>query len=272
MTVTELYVYPLKGAAGIALTAARLDAFGIEHDRRWMIVDGDGEFITQREHPQLALLATAIEHDALVLACGAGTVRLPLQPGGGARRAARIWNDTVEAADAGDDAAALVSTHLGRDLRVVHMPDDVLRQVDTTYARSGDRASFVDGFPLLLIGQGSLDELSRRIGEPVSMRRFRPNVVVAGAVPHAEDAWRRITIGDVEMEVVKPCARCNVPTVDPGTGETGVEPLRTLARYRRVSNKVFFGQNVIHRGRGTIAVGDSVRVLHMATPRPDLSA
>lgn len=272
MTVSELYVYPVKGAAGIALQRAQLDSFGIEHDRRWMIVDAAGAFLTQREHPVLALLRASLEPDALLLESEAGgSVRLPLRPQGDERTRVRVWHDEVDAVDAGAEGADVVSRHLGFEARLVFMPEDVLRQADTTYARSGDRVSFADAFPLLLIGQASLDQLSMRVGEPLTMRRFRPNIVVAGAVPHAEDAWRRIRIGAVECDVVKPCARCAVTTVDPATGMTGREPLRTLATYRRVANKVFFGQNLIHRSTGTLRVGDEVTVLNVGTPRPDLS-
>ena len=264
-------MYPLKGAAGIALRSARLDSFGVERDRRWMIVDASGRFVSQREHPRLALLRVALEEDALVLESGtAGVLRLPFEISG-ERRPVRIWQDEVDAVDAGAEAAAFVGRHIGIEARLVFMPNDVLRQADTTYARTGDRVSFVDGFPLLLISQASLDQLGMRVGEPLSMKRFRPNIVVAGTVPHAEDAWRRITIGTVECDVVKPCARCTVITVDPATAQTHTEPLRTLATYRRVANKVFFGQNLIHRGTGTLHVGDAVAVLNVGTPRPDLS-
>jgi uncharacterized protein len=260
MQVSELYVYPVKGAAPIPLRTARLDSFGISHDRRWLIVADDGEFITQRNYPRLAQLATALEAAALVLRSRrAGELRLPLTPAGGPTRQVRIWGDVVAAVDAGAAAADFVSTHLGTTARLVFMPDTTLRQADLDHARPGDRVSFADGFPLLLTTQASLDELNRRLAEPVPMLRFRPNIVVDGtARPHEEDDWRSIRIGDVPCDVVKPCARCVVTTIDPATATPGREPLHTLAQYRRRDGKVWFGQNLVHRGTGELRVGDAV--------------
>jgi uncharacterized protein len=263
MELSAVSVYPVKGAAGISLERASLDSFGIRHDRRWMVVDGSGTFTTQRDCARLALLGTALEADALVLRSEhAGVVRLPLQPDPGPVRRVRVWEDEVEAVDAGAEAAAFVSAHLDRAARLLYMPDSTVRQVDPAYARPGDRVSFADGFPLLLISQASLDELNRRLAEPVEMARFRPNLVVAGAAaPHAEDTWRALRIGDVECDVVKPCARCVVTTINQSTAVAGREPLHTLAQYRRWDGKVWFGQNVVHRGAGELQVGDVVEIL-----------
>jgi uncharacterized protein len=160
-----------------------------------------------------------------------------------------------------------VSAHLDTDARLLFMPDTTMRQADLAYAEPGDRVSFADGFPLLLITQQSLDELNRRLTEPLSMLRFRPNVVVHGAaVPHEEDSWRSIRLGSVPCDVVKPCARCAVTTIDQATGIAGKEPLRTLAEYRRWDGKVWFGQNVVHRDTGMLRVGDEVEVLHRRAP------
>jgi uncharacterized protein len=267
--VSALFVYPVKGAAGISLMQAELDEFGIHHDRRWMVVDAAGRFITPRHHPRLALVRTALTGTALVLAApGAGELRLPLQraldgpgPSGARTVRARVWLDDVDAIDAGNDAASFLTAWLGFAVRLVYMPTTTVRPTDPAYSRPGDRVSFADGFPLLLIGQSSLDELNRRLEEPVPMLRFRPNIVVAGAEPHAEDGWRRIRIGAVECDVVKPCGRCVVTTLDLATAVAGPEPLRTLATYRRREGQVYFGQNVIHRATGTVAVGAAVDVL-----------
>jgi uncharacterized protein len=259
--ISELYVYPVKGAAGIPLRQATLDDFGIRHDRRWMIVDAAGRFITQRNQPRLALLQPELEPDRLVLSSPmCGRVELPLEAHGPARRV-QVWDDVTDAVDAGDVAAGFVSRHLDAAVRLLFMPDNTLRQVSLDYARPGDRVSFADGFPLLLIGQASLDELNRRLPDPVAMVRFRPNIVVAGATPHAEDGWRRLRVGDVDLDVVKPCARCAVPNVDPETAVAGREPTRTLAGYRRWDGKIWFGQNVLHRSAGVLRVGDPVEVL-----------
>ncbi|HSJ25152.1 MAG TPA: MOSC N-terminal beta barrel domain-containing protein [Longimicrobiales bacterium] len=277
MRVSELTVYPVKGCAGVALEQAELDSFGVRHDRRWMIARPDGDFVTQRGTPQLALLETALEANALVLRSRtAGEARVPLAGPEGAApvRLVRIWDDVVEALDAGDEAADLVGRHLGAEgdgLRLVYMPDSTLRQVSPAHARPGDRVSFADGFPLLVVTQQSLDELNRRLPEPVPMHRFRPNVVVDDAPsPHDEDTWRRIRLGSVPCDVVKPCARCVVTTVDQATAVAGVEPLRTLAAYRRQDGLVWFAQNAIHRATGWLAVGDDVEVLERGEPRPAL--
>jgi uncharacterized protein YcbX len=140
------------------------------------------------------------------------------------------------------------------------MPDDVVRPIDPRFATGGDRVSFTDGFPLLLITQASLDGLNARLERPLPMNRFRPNLVISGATPHAEDGWQRVRIGEIEFAVVKPCARCVTTTIDQNTATAGREPLRTLATYRKVGSNVMFGQNVIHLGQGRISVGDAVHV------------
>lgn len=271
--ISELWVYPLKGAAGISLQHAELDVFGVRHDRRWMIVDAAGEFVTQRNQPRLALLGTSLASDALELrSSAAGVMRLPLVAPGPSRRTVRIWSDDVEARDCGEDAAAFVSAHLGTEARLLYMPASTRRQIDPAYARPGGRVSFADAFPLLLISQTSLDELNRRLAAPLPMLRFRPNVVVAGAQrPHAEDAWRSVRLGTIVCDVVKPCPRCAVTTVDPATAETGREPLRTLAGYRRFDGQVWFGQNLVHRGLGMLAVGDAVQILDTGALRPPIA-
>jgi uncharacterized protein len=269
MQITGLYVYPVKGAGGISIDSAQLDAFGVEYDRRWMVVDGVGEFVTQRNCPELALLATTLEPGALVLrSARAGELRLPLEPRDGGQRQVRIWNDVVAADDVGEAAASFISKHLDGEARLLFMPRTTVRQADLDFAHDGDRVSFADGFPMLLISQAALDTLNERLPEPVSMLRFRPNVVVSDAAAHEEDTWRSIQLGAVMCDVVKPCARCSVPTIDPVTARAGKEPLRTLAGYRTWQGKVWFGQNLIHRGRGTLQVGDPVRVLERGDARP----
>jgi uncharacterized protein YcbX len=150
------------------------------------------------------------------------------------------------------------------------MPPDTVRPVDVDHAGPGHRVGFADGYPLLLLSEGSLDELNRRLEAPLPMDRFRPNVVVDGCGPHAEDRWRRLRVGDVEMRVVKPCSRCSITTVDQATAARGPEPLATLADYRLAGGKVLFGQNLVHESRGTLRVGDVVEVLESGRPVPDL--
>jgi uncharacterized protein len=271
MRITELHVFPIKGASGIALTRTSLDAFGMADDRRWMIVDERGVFVSQREHPELALLRVQLLPDELVLrSARAGETRVPRTGGAGATVRVRVWGDTVDAIDAGDAAADTISAHLGSRARLVHMPDSSVRGVDPDYGRASDRVSFADAFPLLLIAQESLDALNARLPEPIPILRFRPNIVVAGGSAHTEDEWRRIRLGSIDCDVVKPCSRCATTTVDPATGARGKEPLRTLMTYRGWNRKVWFGQNLIHRQQGEIVVGDLVDVLEVGTARPPL--
>jgi uncharacterized protein len=270
MHISNLWVYPLKSAAGIAVREWRLDSFGLVHDRRWMVVDADGVFVSQRSDAALGQVRPSLEEGALVLRSAiADGCSLSFAPTGDAVRV-RVWADVVDAIDCGADAASFITRHLGREARIVHMPDTTLRAVPLPYAPDGGRVSFADAFPLLIIGDGSLEELNRRLEEPVEMLRFRPNIVVSGVAPHAEDSWRGVRLGDVECDVVRPCARCVVPTIDPATGIAGREPSRTLAGYRKWDGKVWFGQNAVHRAPGTLVAGAAVDVLQTGEPEPPL--
>ena len=258
----------MKGARWIAPRSWAVDDFGPTMDRRWMVVRGGEEFVTQRTHPRLALVRTGLEDDGLTLAApGMEPVSVPGPGAPGLRREVPIWSDRAPGVDVGADAAEWISTFLGEELRIVFMPDDAWRPVSRSHGR-GRRVSFADGFPFLILSRGSMDALNERLERPVSLERFRPNLVVGGVEAHAEDRWRRIRIGEIELRVVKPCARCVVTTVDPGTGRKGVEPLRTLARYRKKGGSVYFGQNAIHVAPGRLEEGTPVEVLEADSPRP----
>ena len=271
MRISELHVYPIKSAAGVTLKRARLDDFGLADDRRWMIVDDHGVFQSQREHPTLTLLEVELEPGALVVrSAPAGEARVTRGQPPGPVTQVRVWDDDVDAIDCGDEVAAIITAHVGEPVRLVYMPDSSIRPVNPDYYSARARVSFADAFPLLLITQESLDELNGRLAQRIPMLRFRPNVVVSGAEPYAEDTWRMIRLGAVPCDVVKPCDRCATTTVDIATGVRGKEPLRTLASYRNWNGKVYFGQNVIHRQPGEMAAGDGVSILESATPRPPL--
>jgi uncharacterized protein YcbX len=262
--VEGLHVYPVKGCRGIALGRAHVEARGIRHDRRWMFVDADGVFITQRTQHALALVDVTIEGNELALAApskGAPTLRVPLRPEGGARRAVTVWNDSVEALDAGAEASRWITELLGEPSSLVHMPDESRRAVKPAYARAGDIVGFADAFPLLLATTASLDDLNARMDRPLPMNRFRPNVVVGGCAPWEEDAWTRVRVGALELRTPKACDRCVVTTIDQQTAERGVEPLRTMAKFRRRDNDVYFAVNAVPDEAGEIAVGDAVTVL-----------
>ncbi|HLL52799.1 MAG TPA: MOSC N-terminal beta barrel domain-containing protein [Myxococcaceae bacterium] len=262
MFVSSLFVYPVKSARGLAVPRARVSDRGFAWDRRFMVVDPEGSFLTQRELPRLALVEVALGEGRLTLrAPGQLALEVPLPPDTGARREVEVWGDVCPAGVI-PGAGAWLEGFLGTPCELVYMPDEVRRPTPADSARAGaaDRVGFADAFPFLLTTTASLEELARR-GADVPMDRFRPNLVVSGCEPFAEDGWRRIRVGGVVFHVVKPCDRCATTTVDQATGETGKEPLRTLASFRRREGKVYFGQNLLHEGSGEVAVGDPVVVL-----------
>lgn len=266
LRLSALYRFPVKSLGGESLSRAEIDALGLLGDRRWMVVDAaSGRFLTQRQLGQMAQIgARWLDSGTLELnAAGRAPLAVAVPPADEALRGVTVWDDSLQAPDAGEAAAQWLSAFLERDCRLVHVPAQRARQVDTAYARPGDKVGFADGFPLLLIGQGSLGDLSARVGRPLEMLRFRPNLVIDGADPYAEDGWGRLRIGAVEFERVKPCSRCAIPTLDPHSGERSNdgEPLRTLATYRRDADGVYFGQNLIQRGSGVLEVGMPVVLL-----------
>jgi len=268
--VSGLFIYPVKSCRGIALDAAEVTPTGFAHDREWLVVDRHGVFMTQRDWPGLARVSVAVAPGGIQLAAD-GMARLAVAaPGpGAARQRVVVWRDECEAVPAGRDAAQWFSELLGTPCRLVRMPPSTVRQVDLHFARAGDRVAFADGFPFLLLSEASLAELNRRLEKPLPMDRFRPNIVLDGCEPHAEDGWSRIVIGGLGFRVVKPCARCVITTTDQATGERGREPLRTLSTYRLLDGKVLFGQNLVHEGRGTIRVGDECVIAAPAPHRGD---
>ena len=262
--VSALFVYPVKSCRGIAVDRAEVEAQGLRHDRRWLIVDEARKHVTQREEPRLARVDVAIDEEggALVLSApGHGALHLPLAPAEGATTRVQVWRDEVDALCGGDEASRWVSAFLGARASLVFMPDDVVRPVRPDFAKAGDRVSFADAFPLLVVTAPSLDDLNARLDRPLPMDRFRPNVVVDGCPPWAEDRWRRARVGPVPLRLPKPCDRCVVTTTDQRTGERGIEPLRTLATFRQIEGKVYFGVNAAPDALGWIAVGDRVTVL-----------
>jgi hypothetical protein len=236
---------------------------GLRHDRRWIVTDASGKFLTGRQHPRLTLLRVVPDGEALEVS-GPGMPPLRLErSGAGDRISITVWTNTVAALPAGEAADAWISAFLGMPAQIAYMDEACVRPVNPDYARADDEVSFADAFPLLLISEAALDALNAKLKAPVPMLRFRPNLVVAHTAPHAEDGWKRIRIGAVEFDLVKPCSRCVFTTVDfeRGVFDPSGEPLRTLMTYRRGERGVTFGQNVIPRGQGTLRVGDAVEVL-----------
>jgi uncharacterized protein YcbX len=257
--LSEIRVHPIKSLRGVAVASAQVLPAGLEHDRRWMLVDEDGTFVSQREEPRLARLGVELVDGGYRVTGEDGEALVVPGSHDGPRVAVRVWSSELEAV-VHEAGAAFFSRQLGRSLRLVHLPDDVVRPAGSA-AQAGDRVSFADAYPYLVIGQGSLDLLNTRVPTPLPMTRFRPNFVVTGTEPHAEDRWARVRIGDVEFRGPKRCDRCVMTTVDPITGEKGVEPLRTLAGYRREDGKIWFGMNLVPDGNGRVSVGDAVEVL-----------
>lgn len=255
--LSGLFAYPIKSCGGVSLDSWEVDGRGLRYDRRWMLVDESGRFLSQRELPRLSLVRVGLAPDHLsVDAPGMPRLEVPLGPSTDALVPARIWRDSVMASPVGARADRWFTEFIGARSRLLHLPEDAARPVDPPFGRPGDRLHLADGFPFLLISEASLAELNERLDRPVPMDRFRPNLVVRACEPFAEDGWLRVRIGTIAFRVAKPCARCVVTTVDQTTGERGREPLRTLARFRKVGTEVFFGQNLIHDGAGDLRVGD----------------
>jgi uncharacterized protein YcbX len=261
--LAELHVYPLKGARGIALERSDVLAGGLRHDRRLMLLDAHGAFVTQRKHPRMTLVTTAFVDAGLAITTpNGGTFEIELAIGREApRRIVRIWDDDVEAVEIGGAVAEALSDHLGERCALVAMPDDVVRPVEAPYGAPGDRVGFADAYPVLLATRASLADLNGRLDEPVPMSRFRPNLVIEGGEAFAEEAHARVRIGPLTFRMPKRCSRCAVTLVDQDTAAVGKEPLRTLARYRAVENNVYFAQNLIPDALGTLSVGDEVTYL-----------
>lgn len=231
-----------------------------------MLVDPSDRFITQREQPRMALIVPEIQADGTLTVNAPGMPEITMVASeAGKRCEVVIWRDTCTAVDQGDAPSAWFSAFLGAPCRLVSMPQDYTRRVNPHYAISPyDQVGFADGYPFLLISEASLADLNTRLQQPLPMNRFRPNIVVQNTGPYAEDKWRIIRVGHVILRIVKPCARCPIPTTDQATATRGKEPLKTLATYRHAARGVMFGQNLIHENEGIIRVGDAVEVLEEA--------
>ncbi len=259
--LTGIYIYPIKSAAGIFLNTAQVENRGFQYDRRWMLVDEKGKFLSQRQLPRMALIKVFLEEEQLVIkAPDQETLFIPLHLDGDTI-AVQVWNDVCDAIPLGKAVSQWFSEFLEIPCQLVYMPDSSFRPVDRSYATNNEPVSFADAFPFLLISEASLQDLNGRLDEPVPVNRFRPNLVVSGCEAFAEDNWHLIDIGSIPFQVVKPCDRCLITTVDQAQGIRGKEPLQTLAQYRRRNGKIFFGQNLIQEKLGTLQIGDTV-VIH----------
>ncbi len=264
--LSAIYIYPIKSLGGIRLDAAEVEARGLRYDRRWMLVDDKGQFLTQRQHAQMALLQVSLQPEGLEVRHKQGLldplyIPFTTEELSGQKLQVTIWEDTVPAQEVSEGMSAWFTAALGMPARLVHMPPQTQRPVDPEYAAGGEVVSFADGYPFLIIGQAALDDLNSRLEQPVPMDQFRPNFVFEGGAPFAEDSWREFMIGKQSFRAVKPCARCVVTTINQATAEKSPEPLRTLATYRQQRNKIMFGQNLLPDSAGMLQVGDVLQVL-----------
>lgn len=264
ISLVSIHVYPVKALGGLSLAQSLVTPRGLQNDRRFMVVDGNHEFLTQREHPKMAAVWVDIENGAISFSApDAESISFPSTPVELPTRNVRVWGSVVRAQAVSRQADQWLSNHLGIDARLVYMPDSAERRINPDYARNNEIVSFADGYPLLVVANASLDDLNTRIvgngGQPLPMNRFRPNLVISGCEAYAEDHPGEIAIGDAVFRAVKPCTRCQVTTTDQATGVVrGPEPLQTLATYRDSANGVRFGMNLIPLTLGTVRVGDVV--------------
>jgi len=265
--LSEINIYPIKSLGGISLTSAEVEERGLQYDRRWMLIDDNGIFLTQRKIPDMALLQVALAPQGLVVthtAKGMLPLVVPYETNSTRSTLVTVWDDICFAFIVSPEANAWFTNALGFSCRLVYMPDNSIRLIDPNYAKHNEKLNFSDGFPFMVIGQESLNDLNGRLAAPVPMNRFRPTFVFTGGMPFDEENWKTLKIGDVLFSGAKPCSRCNVTTIDQATAQVGQEPLKTLSTYRRIGNKVNFGMNLIGLSTGKVYVGDKITVMEAA--------
>lgn len=264
MRLTGLCFYPVKGMRGIDAEAADVEPCGLAWDRRWMVVDTAGRFLTQRQLPVMARLDATLSDHALTLAMDRDRIMLPLRPAADARSIqVTVWRSTLDAVLVDDAADRWLTSRLGQPCRLVFLADTASRPIEPAFARPGEHVSFADGFPILLTSTSSLAALNAALGHGIGMDRFRPNLVVDGAGAWAEDGWRLLRIGGLRFRAAKPCNRCVVTSIDQRSGEIPRpgEPLRTLGRLNRRQDGIVFGSNLVPLQPGRLRLGDLVEIL-----------
>jgi hypothetical protein len=257
-TLSALNVYPVKSCGGTAVTSWDVDELGLKSDRRWMFIDGDNYFQTQRWNAALALVRPRLMDGGVELSAP-GMRPLIAPTGGGPCVRTEVWGDAVDAETCGTDADQWASEYLGEGCRLVYLPDAAARPFPEGNGSIG-RVGLADAFPFLLVGEASLEDLNRRLSVPIPMNRFRPNLVVAGSAPYAEDHWQQLTIGDIPFTMTRPCVRCSIPTIDQDTAVMSKEPTKTLATYRKTAEGVVFGVNLAHGATGRVEVGAHIAI------------
>jgi uncharacterized protein len=264
LAVSELFIYPIKSLGGIAVTSAKITDRGFQFDRRWMLVDLNNCFLTQRDFPQMALLQVQLSDGGLQVhhkKRNTENINIPVLWEANETTTVQIWSDKCKAYFVSPELDEWFSDMLSLTCRLVYMPDSSKRSVDTRYAANKQLTSLSDGYPFLIIGQSSLNDLNKRLLEPLPVNRFRPNIVFTGGEPFQEDIMEHFSINDIQFYGVKLCDRCVVTTINQDNAVKSKEPLKTLATYRLKNNKVYFGQNLLHSGKGEIHVGDGI-IIH----------
>ena len=261
LRISELFIYPIKSLGGIAVTSAQVTDRGFKHDRRWMLVDENGNFMTQRAIPEMALFNTDVKEDHLFVSHkkNNAVVRIPFEPIGETMMV-QVWSDRCRARVVSKEASEWFSDMLHKNCTLVYMPDSTLRRVDGRYAQNKEITSFSDAYPFLIIGQSSLDDLNSRLKERLPINRFRPNIVFTGGRPFEEDTFGRFSINNIEFFGAKLCVRCTVTTINQESAAKGKEPLKTLSGYRMNNQKIYFGQNLLHHGEGYLHIGDVIEI------------
>jgi uncharacterized protein YcbX len=259
--LTEIWIYPVKSLGGVRLASSDVMEKGLRYDRRWMLVDDHGKFMTQRTTPKMALFKLRPKDGGFTIEFSSDVIALPIiTTSGGKTIKAQIWDDAVDVVDEGDLYSRWFSERLGVSCRLVSFPEGNARLIDPDYRLADEHVSLADGYPVLVIGEATLADLNSRLEQPVPMNRFRPNLVFTGGAAYEEDGWKNFMVGENRFVGVKPCARCVLTTVDQATGEKGREPLLTLSRYRKDGDRILFGQNAIPIDYHEIHEGDEIKL------------
>lgn len=261
MEITKIIIYPIKSLGGVEVQESEIDLFGLKYDRRWMIVTPNGKALTQRENHELSQFEVAIVNDKIKVTHKQDfsfQVNLPLSITNGIESEVAIWNDNCIALEATGSINQLFTQKIGQDVKLVYLPEQNGRIIDTKYAHKGEITSFTDGFQILILGEEAVSLLNSKLEEELTYKRFRPNLLFSGGTPHCEDHFGDFSIGKAFFQAVKPCSRCVITTINPETSKTSKEPLKTLQTYRLINQKVMFGMNVIVKSGDLIRVGDSI--------------
>ena len=264
--ISELYIYPVKSLAGIKLNQSQLSNFGLQNDRRWLIVDKDGLFMSQRTTPKMATIKTALHANQLVLTHNKKQMHVPLATTQSQNIKVTVWNDSLIAQRLSQDVDQWLSEILEQLCHLVYMPENAQRQIDTDFAKKDQYVSFADAFPILLVSQASIDDLNSKLEKPVNINRFRPNIIITGVNAFQEDIWGKFVINTINYIAAKPCSRCIMPSINQEKGiQDNVKLLSVLNKYRKFDKKIKFGVNIYYEDdkkvkNQQLTVGDAINL------------